>query len=53
MSHQQQGRFGKYGDLKRKEKIRENRLMKQGQARHLVAIGRAEAHRYPGSENKK
>jgi hypothetical protein len=33
----QQGRFGKYGDLKRKQKIRLNRLMQQGLARRIVS----------------
>ena len=29
MSKRGSGRFGKYGDLKRKEKIRQTRLLKQ------------------------
>jgi hypothetical protein len=28
----QQGRFGKYGDLKRKDKIRQNRVARLGRA---------------------
>jgi hypothetical protein len=31
------GRFGKYGDLKRKEKIRETRLLKHGANAKLIA----------------
>lgn len=31
------GRFGKYGDLKRKEKIRQTRLLKQDAGAKLLA----------------
>ena len=50
----QQGRFGKYGDLKRKEKIRQNRLMKLGHAQRIVMAGRSETpgHRDSGGKKK-
>jgi hypothetical protein len=35
------GRFGKYGDLKRKEKLRQSRLMKADQTGNLFAADRS------------
>ncbi|MEN6437927.1 MAG: hypothetical protein ABFD97_05045 [Syntrophobacter sp.] len=32
------GRFGKYGDLKRKEQIRSNRVSRSGQAKVSFAL---------------
>jgi hypothetical protein len=37
MPKQGSGRFGKYGDLKRKEKIRQTRLLKQDAGAKLMA----------------
>lgn len=48
------GRFGKYGDLKRKEKLRKNRLLFSVQARSLYGSGKAAAdrHTHKGENNK-
>ncbi len=47
------GRFGKYGDLKRKEQIRSTRLLRAGQAREKFTSARAVQEDRPGRGNKK
>ncbi|GLI34323.1 hypothetical protein [Desulforhabdus amnigena] len=37
----QKGRFGKYGDLKRKEKIRQNRIFQAEHRTHFLKLERS------------
>jgi hypothetical protein len=47
------GRFGKYGDLKRKEQIRETRVSRSGQGKALLASAKAAREGRPGKCPKK
>jgi len=47
------GRFGKYGDLKRKEQIRETRVSRSGQGKALLASAKAAQDDRPGKHRKK
>ncbi len=47
------GRFGKYGDLKRKEQIRETRVSRSGQSKALLASAKAAREDRPGKCSKK
>jgi hypothetical protein len=48
------GRFGKYGDLKRKEQIRETRISRSGQGKALLASAKAaQQEDMPGKHRKK
>jgi len=47
------GRFGKYGDLKRKEQIRATRISRSGQGKALFASAKAARVERPGKGSKK
>ncbi|MGA2401866.1 MAG: hypothetical protein ABSG91_09175 [Syntrophobacteraceae bacterium] len=47
------GRFGKYGDLKRKEQIRSTRVSRSAQGKALFASARAAREARPGKCPKK
>jgi hypothetical protein len=47
------GRFGKYGDLKRKELIRSGRIFRHGPGKTLVASAKAVREGRPGKTLKK
>jgi hypothetical protein len=47
------GRFGKYGDLKRKEKIRQTRLLKHEGTAQLLARQTPEVNRKRRAEDDK
>ena len=47
------GRFGKYGDLKRKEQIRSTRVSHSGQGKALFTSARAKREDRPGKSPKK
>jgi hypothetical protein len=47
------GRFGKYGDLKRKEQIRETRVSRSGQGKALLASAKAAQEDRHGKHRKK
>lgn len=49
----QSGRFGKYGDLKRKEQIRSTRVSRSGTAKGSFTSARAAQESRPGRGNKK
>ncbi|HYA42338.1 MAG TPA: hypothetical protein VEF34_13610 [Syntrophobacteraceae bacterium] len=47
------GRFGKYGDLKRKEQIRATRVSRSGQGKVLLTSTKAAPVGRPGKGRKK
>ncbi|MGO9017123.1 MAG: hypothetical protein ACLQVJ_02120 [Syntrophobacteraceae bacterium] len=47
------GRFGKYGDLKRKEQIRQTRVSRSGQGKALLASAKAVQEDRPGKYGKR
>jgi hypothetical protein len=47
------GRFGKYGDLKRKEQIRSTRVSRSGQGKASFASAKAVLVERPGKSPKK
>ncbi len=46
------GRFGKYGEVKRKEQIREIRVSRSGQGKALLAAAKAAQEDMPGKNRK-